>query len=424
MSATTWSTDRGNWSVSNGNTTATHFGTNNTSSAQIAGVYATTGIPVGAKTYVAFAVTGAVDLDALVLGVGVKAAGSGMEPSQFLSYGYNGCVDSSGNLIVNPIQPDGKTSANNEHALVLWGNDTTPGNGALTYVVFAVDRTTNQATISYEVPSTGVHKFVGTFAIPNTSAVLFPFAGGWNYKGDPSVTILPGKASAAYANIVPGGYTPLDSTGGGSGPPITTPPGTGGGSDVITVNRPASLVVGNDTITGHESDPSQPVYLSWRTSGVPVVGNGDVVKATVAANGNFSAVLSIDHAGTPSTIYAGTAGALTAKWTAVPLAFLPPGNGGTPPGTDKVTVNKPTSLAAAVQTLSGTETDPTQAVYLDWHTSGQPTLSSGDWVKATVNAQTGKFTATLDIDHAGTASTLYEHTASGSITALWSAIPT
>ena len=39
--------------------------------------------------------------------------------------------------------------------------------------------------------------------------------------------------------------------------------------DTIVVNKPANLVVSQDTFTGNETDPTQPVYLDWRTTGNP-----------------------------------------------------------------------------------------------------------------------------------------------------------
>ena len=84
-----------------------------------------------------------------------------------------------------------------------------------------------------------------------------------------------------FAERLPAGYTALDqsggSSGGGGGP--TGPTGTDNGSNPITVNQPSGLTVGEDTIVGHEADPSQPVYLSWHGNGAaPTVGDNDVVR--------------------------------------------------------------------------------------------------------------------------------------------------
>ena len=87
-----------------------------------------------------------------------------------------------------------------------------------------------------------------------------------------------------------------------------------------------------------------------------------------------------------------------------------------------LTVNQPTTLKAAVQTITGTETDPSQAVYLDWRTYGAPAKGDADWVKATVDS-TGHFSASVNIDHAGMASTMYAYAGSGAVQAVWSGTP-
>ncbi len=92
----------------------------------------------------------------------------------------------------------------------------------------------------------------------------------------------------------------------------------GGSASGIFVNQPPNLTVGADVIVGNETDPTQPVYLSWRSNGTPSVGDNDVVQATVNSNGNFRAAVNVDHAGTPGTMFVGNAGALTAVWSATP----------------------------------------------------------------------------------------------------------
>ncbi len=95
---------------------------------------------------------------------------------------------------------------------------------------------------------------------------------------------------------------------------------------------------------------------------------------------------------------------------------------GTGTGTNTLTVNKPSTLKAAVQAITGTETDPSQAVYLDWRTYGTPAKGDADWVKATVDS-TGHFSASVNIDHAGIASTMYAYAGSGAVQAVWSGTP-
>ncbi len=89
---------------------------------------------------------------------------------------------------------------------------------------------------------------------------------------------------------------------------------------------------------------------------------------------------------------------------------------------DTVTVNQPTSLAAAMQTITGTESDPSQSIFLDWDVSGTPALSDTGWVQANVT-KTGQFSAALNIDHPGVQGTMFYRIGSGSAVAAWSATP-
>ena len=105
------------------------------------------------------------------------------------------------------------------------------------------------------------------------------------------------------------------------------------------------------------------------------------------------------------------------------FTFIVPGTPVSKPVSDTVTVNHPASLAAAIQTITGTESDPSQSVFLDWRTyGGPPVIGASDWVQATVQSN-GQFSATVDVDHPGTLSTMYYHTGSGPVVAAWSATP-
>ena len=97
-------------------------------------------------------------------------------------------------------------------------------------------------------------------------------------------------------------------------------PGTSGSTgDTVTVNHPASLIAGVQNITGTESDPSQSIFLDWRTVGTPVIGDTDWVQATVTPSGSFSAPMTIDRAGTQSTMfYRVGSGPTIAAWTGTP----------------------------------------------------------------------------------------------------------
>jgi hypothetical protein len=103
--------------------------------------------------------------------------------------------------------------------------------------------------------------------------------------------------------------------------PGTSGSGSGSGStgDTVTVNRPAALIAGVQTITGTESDPSQSIFLDWRTVGTPVIVDSDWVQATVTSSGSFSAPMTIDHAGTQSTMfYRVGSGPTIAAWSGTP----------------------------------------------------------------------------------------------------------
>ncbi len=86
------------------------------------------------------------------------------------------------------------------------------------------------------------------------------------------------------------------------------------------------------------------------------------------------------------------------------FSFLAPGAPVSAPAANTVTVNHPASLAATVQTITGTESDPSQAVFLDWRTAGTPAVGAADWVRASVSPN-GQFAASVGIDHPGTRST-------------------
>jgi hypothetical protein len=104
------------------------------------------------------------------------------------------------------------------------------------------------------------------------------------------------------------------------------------------------------------------------------------------------------------------------------FTFLAPGTSGSGTKADSVTVNRPANLVAAVQTITGTESDPSQKIYLDWRTFGVPAVGDSDWVQATVSPN-GQFSASVTIDHPGVQSTMFYHTGSGPVVAAWSATP-
>jgi hypothetical protein len=108
------------------------------------------------------------------------------------------------------------------------------------------------------------------------------------------------------------------------------------------------------------------------------------------------------------------------------FSFLAPGTSGST--TDLVTVNQPANLTSGVQTITGTESDPSQSIFLDWRTESVPTLANTDWVKATVNSSGSfsasvNFSAPVNIDHPGVQSTMYYRVGSGPTVSAWSATP-
>jgi hypothetical protein len=90
--------------------------------------------------------------------------------------------------------------------------------------------------------------------------------------------------------------------------------------------------------------------------------------------------------------------------------------------TDSVRVSHPANLMAQVQTITGTESDPSRSIFLDWHTHGTPELSSSDWVKATVDSK-GNFSASVIVDHPGMQSSMFYRIGSGPAIEAWSATP-
>jgi hypothetical protein len=81
-------------------------------------------------------------------------------------------------------------------------------------------------------------------------------------------------------------------------------------------------------------------------------------------------------------------------------------------GNDTVTVGQLSPLLQGQISVTGNETDPTRAVFLDWHAyDGAPAANARDWVQASVHTD-GNFRAVLDVDDPGVMSTMYERTGS------------
>jgi hypothetical protein len=550
MTQTTFDpSDTGGWHLSNGNLTATSPDNNTMQS--IFTAFGNVAIPNHAKTYFEYRVSGAAIETAFNVGFGqhgfdpsnkdIRAEGVHVSNATFLAFAYNLDITNTGDVIYDP---QGNAGYATRHP----GTIASPNqwsDGSIVGVM--VDRINNTVQFTLNGRSEG-----GAFDISGLgSKTVYPFVNSW-YKPGPVATINGG--THGFAEGLPAGYTALDASGGGT---IINPPPVGA-SNSYTVIRPSPLVAGNDTITGTEKNPSQPVYLAWRGSGTPSVGDSDSVRATVDSKGNFSAKVVVDHAGSQGTMFVGSSGAMTAEWSAVPVAassggggpvvtpppvstgtvtigsgsdtlalkvsedaylgnaqftvavdgkqiggtqtatalhaagqtqtfdvmgnfaaghhtatvnylnnlcagtastdrnlyvtgatidnsvvsgatlsevvngpqsfsFMAPGSGSgsapPPPASDSVTVYRPSNLAAAVQTISGMETDPSQSVFLDWRTSGTPAVGASDWVQAKVQSN-GQFAASVTVDHPGTMSTMFYHTGSGPVVAAWSGTPT
>ena len=102
------------------------------------------------------------------------------------------------------------------------------------------------------------------------------------------------------------------------------------------------------------------------------------------------------------------------------FSFLAPGNG-SGSGSNTVTVNKPGSLQSGLQTITGTESDPSQSIFLDWNSSRIPVLTDSGWVQAQVGSS-GAFSADVTIDHPGTIGAMFYRVGSGPTVGAWSGI--
>jgi hypothetical protein len=448
MTQTTWDpSDTGSWRLSNGDLTATSPDNNTPQSVFVA--FAQNPIPDDAKTYYEYTVSGAAVQTAFTVGFGVHGfnpsainladEGAIVPNATFLGFSYNLGIANSGDVIYDP---QGNVTYAQTHPGAAGSPNQWP-NGSVIGVL--VDRVDNTVQFTLNGVAQG-----GPFDISGLGdKTVYPFVYSW-FKSGPVATINGG--TDGFAERLPAGYAALDNGGGN--------PGGGGGSivptsNLITVVQPPGLTVGEDTIVGHEADPTQPVYLSWHNTGSPPsVGGNDVVQATVNTNGNFSAKVDVDHAGTLSTMYVGNSGTLAAAWSATPVETSSGGNGtggtvddsvvpattiaaqsqgsqspsfaaggsGSATTGDSVTVVQPASLDAGTQNIFGTESDPSQSIFLNWQTYGTPAVGDSGWVEATVHGS-GRFFDSVDVDKPGVQGTMFYRIGSGPAVAAWSATP-
>jgi hypothetical protein len=218
----------------------------------------------------------------------------------------------------------------------------------------------------------------------------------------------------------------------------TTPPTItiGSGSDMLALqvsedawNGNAQFTVSVDGTQIGGTQTATALHSAGQTQTFDVLG-------TFAAGSHTATVnfLNDAYGGTPTTdrnLYvtgASIDGTIVSGATLTELSqgpksftFLAPGTG-SKTTTDTVVVNHPSNLAAVLQTITGTESDPSQSIFLDWHTNGAPAVGSSDWVQATVNSN-GQFSASITIDHPGVLSTMYYRVGSGPAVVAWSDTP-
>jgi len=420
MSSTVW--NNGSWRVSNGGLTATSPNTGvfgQPTGGAINAEYASTAIPDHAKTYFEIRVSGAALLTAFGTGISEHNTNFGpfnptvVDPnsitnSNYIEASYNLGIANGGHVVYDP--QDNAHFAQTHPGAIAAPNQWSDG----AVIGVEVDRVNNQATFYLNGVQQG-----GPFSIQALQGeTLYPFVSSW-FRAGPQATII------ANPSDTPSGYTNLDQSGGSNPNPTPVPapnPPTPPNGNTITVNEPNPLVAGQTTLTGTESDPSQPVFLDWRTfGGAPSAADGDAVQASVNTDGSFSASVNIDNPNIPSTLYAGNGGTLSAQWSGTPVAGSNPTPTPTPPspGGNTITVNEPPNLQVGQDVITGKETDPSQPVFLDWRTFPPP--DPNDTVQATV-APDGTFSAVVNIDHSDVPSTMYASNG-GAFTKEWTATP-
>ena len=212
---------------------------------------------------------------------------------------------------------------------------------------------------------------------------IYPFVNSW-YKSGPVATINGG--TNGFAEGLPSGYTALGDSGTvGNPPPPPPPPGgtvtIGSGPDTLALKVSEDAWQGNAQFTvsvdGQQIGGTQTATAS-HAAGQTQIFN---VKGKFAA-GNHTATVSFlndAYSGvtqdrnlyvTGATIDNTVISAATLTETRTgssKLHFLAPGSGSG--STDTVTVNQPASLHSGLQTITGTESDPSQSIFLDWHTT-------------------------------------------------------
>jgi hypothetical protein len=469
---TTWDpTDTGGWALSNGNLTATSPDNNTPQSIFVA--FGEPSIPDHAETYFEYRVSGAAIQTAFTVGFGIHGfnpsnqniadEGAIIPNATFLGFSYNLTITNTGDVIYDP---QGNATYAQTHPGAIASPNQWP-DGSIIGVL--VNRINNTAEFTLNGVVQG-----GPFDISGLAGkVIYPYTATWNKSG-PVATINGG--ANGFTEPMPAGYTALDNTttagvvansiettvndpavalaapdtSGTDPAPINASGSTG--SDNVTAASPATVTIGSgpDTLALQISEDAWNGDALFTVSvDGKQIGGPQTATASHAAGqtqtfdilGNFAAgnhtatvnFLNDAYGGsstadrnlyvTGATIDGSTvSGAALAELTQGPrsFTFLAPGS---TPATDTVTLTAPASVVAGVQTVTGTESVPSQPVFLDWRTGAAPTLTASDWVQATVE-QTGRFSASVDIAPSGTRGTMYYHTGAGVVLPGWSAAPT
>jgi predicted xylan-binding protein with Ca-dependent carbohydrate-binding module len=429
MATAVW--DSGTWSISNGGLTATSPNTGQlgqTPGGSINEEDASIALPDNAKTYYEFQVSGAALYTAFGVGFGELGANDGgyspglvssnsvPKGAPELEFSYNLAITEGQSIVYDP-QANAPQPPPNQ-----WANGATIG--------IEVDRIDNTAQFFLNGVAQGGPINISAMA----GETLYPMVSSWFLAG-PQATINGNPSDT------PAGYTNLDDVGSQTAPPPPPPPPPtvtiGSGPDTLALQISEDEYLGNALFTvsvdGQQIGGTQTataLHSSGQTQTFDVLGTFDAGSHTVTVD-----FLNDAYGGSPSTdrnLYVDGAtidgsvvsGATLTEHFQGPqsFTFVAPGTSGSGSTADTVTVNRPAALIAGVQTITGTESDPSQSIFLDWRTYGTPVIGDSDWVRATVTSS-GSFSAAMTIDHAGTQSTMFYRIGSGPTIAAWSGTP-
>jgi hypothetical protein len=428
MTSSTWDpADDGGWALSNGNLTATS--PDNDTKGNIFVCYGSPAIPTNAKAYFEFTVTGAAVQTAFSVGFGVHGAnvsnknltaeGETVPYSQFVAFSYNLGISNNGDVIYDPQHNATRTAAQGP-APNQWPNGSVIG--------VLLDRVADTVEFTLNGVVQG-----GAFDISGIgNQAIYPMTFSW-FKSGP-VAVINGGTNG-FAETIPTGFTALDNLTGtvtAPSPPAALTIGTGPDTLALLVSEDAWQGNAQFTVSvdGHQIGGTQTATASHAAGQTQTFD----VKGIFAA-GNHTATVSFlndAYGGTPTedrnlyvigatidnnVISAATLTELTTGSQS--FNFLALGGSGS---ADSVTVDQPPTLHSGLQAITGTESDPSQSIFLDWNTSHIPALSDSGWVQAKVGSS-GALSDSVTIDPAGTIGALFYRIGSGPTLAAWSGIP-